>query len=97
MLHVHLNEQDDRLDDDGMVKVCCVAAEVDDNLDESDRGERLRLREALGNVLDAPREWPLSGEIPLLQTEDTDPGAAACNTPSIATKSDSASVRTSAD
>ena len=97
VLHVHLNEQDDRLDDDGMVKVCCVAAEVDDNLDESDRGERLRLREALGNVLDAPREWPLSGEIPLLQTEETDPGAAACNTPSIATKSDSASVRTSAD
>jgi CHASE2 domain-containing sensor protein len=79
-LHVHLNEHDDRLDDDGLVKVSALAAEIDDDADASDRGERLRLREALGNVLDAPEEWPLSAENPLLLPEETRSGAAACDT-----------------
>jgi len=79
-LHVHLNEHDDRLDDDGLVKVSALAAEIDDDADASDRGERLRLREALGNVLDAPEEWPLSAEDPLLLPEETRSGAAACDT-----------------
>jgi CHASE2 domain-containing sensor protein len=81
-LHVHLNEHDDRLDDDGVVKVCTLAAEIDDDADASDRGERLRLREALGNVLDSPREWPLSAENPFLQGDEPRAGAAACDTPS---------------
>ncbi len=59
-LHVHLNEYDLRLDNDGAVLACVVAARIDDGLDASDRGERLRLREVLGAVLDSPREWPLT-------------------------------------
>jgi|GEM_PF-620924 len=58
-LHVQLNQYDDHLDDDGTVKVCVVAAEIDDDRDSSDRGERLRLREVLGRVLNSPTEWPL--------------------------------------
>jgi len=78
-LYAHLNEHDDRLDDDGTVKVCAVAAEIDDNADDSDRGERLRLREALGNALDRQEEWPLSAENPLLQEYAQRAGASACN------------------
>jgi len=59
-LHIHFNAHDDRLDDDGVVRVSVVAAEIDDGLDASDRGERLRLREVLGQALNSPREWPLS-------------------------------------
>ncbi|MCY7354926.1 MAG: hypothetical protein LH470_07610, partial [Lysobacter sp.] len=59
-LHVHLNEHDLRLDNDGVVLVCVMAAQIDDGLDASDRGERLRLREALGQLLDSPQEWPLA-------------------------------------
>ena len=61
-LHVHLNEHDIRLDDDGTVLVCVIAAHIDDGLDASDRGERLRLREVLGSVLNSPREWPLRAQ-----------------------------------
>lgn len=78
-LYVHLNEHDDRLDDDGTVKVCAIAAEIDDDSDGSDRGERLRLREALGNALDRQEEWPLSAENPLLQETAQRAGVPACN------------------
>ncbi|KGQ20704.1 Chase2 sensor protein [Lysobacter dokdonensis DS-58] len=77
--HDHLNAHDDRLDDDGTVKVCMVASEVDDDLDDSDRGERLRLREALGNALDRQQEWPLSRENPFMQSDALQAGVAACN------------------
>ena len=84
-LYVHLNEYDDRLDDDGTVKVSVVAAQIDDNLDDSDRGERLRLREALGHVLDASDEWPLSAAntFDSINTGlSTDlPGASTCASP----------------
>lgn len=59
-LHVHLNEHDDRLHNDGVIKVCVVTARIDDGRDASDRGERLRLREVLGRVLNSPLEWPLA-------------------------------------
>ncbi len=59
-LYRHLNAHDDRLDDDGSVMVCVVAAEIDDGRDDSQRGERLRLRELLGQDLNEPAEWPLS-------------------------------------
>jgi CHASE2 domain-containing sensor protein len=92
-LHVHLNEYE-HLDDDGMVKVCSVAAEIDDDLDDSDRGERLRLREALGRLLDANREWPLSARNTLIhevedaaETDIATPGEIACTAPSAATAS----------
>ena len=58
-LHAQFNIHDDRLDDDGTIKVSVVAAAIDDDRDNSDRGERLRLREVLGRVLNAPDEWPL--------------------------------------
>lgn len=82
-LHVHLNAHDDRLEDDGTVWVSAVRAEVDDNADESDRGERLRLRETLGHVLDANTEWPLSRNNTLFQT-DISQGETECFTSSVA-------------
>ncbi|MDB6164644.1 MAG: hypothetical protein JWL98_2076, partial [Xanthomonadaceae bacterium] len=63
-LHAQFNEHDDRLDDDGTIKVSVVAAAIDDDRDNSDRGERLRLREVLGRVLNAEEEWPLRAENP---------------------------------
>jgi CHASE2 domain-containing sensor protein len=78
-LYDHLNTHNDRLDDDGTVKVCVVTSELDDNLDDSHRGERLRLREALGNALDREEEWPLSREIPFMQPDEPRAGAAACD------------------
>jgi len=59
LLHADFNAYDEHLDDDGMVKVCMVSAEIDDDRDNSDRGERLRLREVLAHVLDSSDEWPL--------------------------------------
>ena len=82
--HVHLND----------CEVCSVAAEIDDDLDDSDRGERLRLREALGRLLDANREWPLSARNTLIhevkdaaETDIATPGEIACTAPSAATAS----------
>ncbi|UHQ19446.1 CHASE2 domain-containing protein [Lysobacter sp. KIS68-7] len=76
-LYRHLNEADDRLDDDGTVKVCVIAAEIDDDI-EGAYGERMRLREALGHALDLSGEWPLSAENPLLQGSEPQAGASAC-------------------
>lgn len=45
--------------DRGMVRVCVVAARIDDQMDEDTRGERMRLRELLGQDLNANEEWPL--------------------------------------
>jgi len=59
-LYARLNEHDERLDDDGHVRVCVVAAAIDDGDDDSARGERLRLRELLGQDLNHREEWPLS-------------------------------------
>jgi len=81
-LHAHLNAHDDRLDDDGTVKACIVASEIDDDADDSDRGERLRLREALGHALDAQPEWPLSAENTFMQSDEPRAGAPECNTAS---------------
>lgn len=66
-LHAVLNAHDQRLDDDGKVYVCAVAAEIDDRNDDSTRGERLRLRELLGRDLNEPHEWPLSASNPLIR------------------------------
>jgi adenylate cyclase len=77
-LHIHLNAHDDRLDDDGVVRVSVVAAEIDDGLDASDRGERLRLREVLGRALNTPQEWPLSASNAFTSTNPSSPGGRAC-------------------
>ncbi len=79
-LHAHFNEYE-HLDDDGVIKVCAIAAEIDDELDGSDRGERLRLREAIGNVLDASLEWPLSASNTLIHMDNAT-GESECTSPS---------------
>lgn len=68
-IHAQFNAYDDHLDDDGMVKVSVVAAEIDDDRDDSDRGERLRLREVLGRVLTSAHEWPLRAENSFIDSE----------------------------
>lgn len=68
-LYRYFNEQDERLDDDGSVLLCVVAAEIDDGRDDSQRGERMRLRELLGQDLNEPLEWPLSASNTFFKTE----------------------------
>jgi len=61
-----------------VVRVAVVAAEIDDGLDASDRGERLRLREVLGRALNTPQEWPLSACNTFTQVSPPPPGANPC-------------------
>lgn len=58
-LHRHLNGGDLRLEDYGRVLVCISVAEIDDDDDSTSRGERLRLRELLGQDLNNNDEYPL--------------------------------------
>ena len=59
-LYERLNEHTLRIDDQGMVRVAIAAAMIDDNIDDDNRGEQMRLRELLGQDLNANDEWPLS-------------------------------------
>ena len=59
LLYRNLNEGDLRLEDYGRVMVCISVAEIDDNDDSTSRGERLRLRELLGQDLNNNDESPL--------------------------------------
>jgi hypothetical protein len=59
-LERQLAEQDARLPDDGTVRVAFACTEIDDGNEDSDRGERVRLRDVVGRVLASPVEWPLS-------------------------------------
>jgi len=61
-LHAALNDTDERLDGSGQVMVCLSAAQIDDGDDDSLRGERLRLRELLGQDLNRRDEWPLAAD-----------------------------------
>jgi len=61
-LHAHLNEGDLRLQDYGRVMVCISVAEIDDDDDSTNRGERMRLRELLGQDLNATDESPLAAD-----------------------------------
>ncbi len=58
-LHRLLNAGDLRLEDYGRVLVCISVAEIDDDDDDTTRGERLRLRELLGQDLHNNDESPL--------------------------------------
>ena len=58
-LYRDLNEGDLRLEDHGRVMVCISVAEIDDDNDLTNRGERMRLRELLGQDLNATDEWLL--------------------------------------
>ncbi|MBS0228683.1 MAG: CHASE2 domain-containing protein [Proteobacteria bacterium] len=59
LLYRNLNEGDLRLEDYGRVMVCISVAEIDDDDDSTNRGERLRLRELLGQDLHNNDESPL--------------------------------------
>jgi hypothetical protein len=59
-LERQLAEQDARLPDDGSVRLTFACAEVDDSVEDSDRGKRLRLREVVGQVLASSTEVPLA-------------------------------------
>mgnify|MGYP003513244794 CR=1 FL=1 len=61
-LHHDLNQGDLPLDDHGRVMVCVSVAEIDDDDDRSSGGERMRLRELLGQDLNATDEWLLSAD-----------------------------------
>ncbi len=67
-LFLELEAHDQRLAADGCVRVCVVAAQIDDRHDESDRGERMRLRELLGHDLNAGDEWPLQARNSFVST-----------------------------
>lgn len=73
-LYRRLNEHSLRIDDHGMVRVCIAAAMIDDNIDDNERGERLRLRELLGQDLNASEEWPLSASNTYIHPKQHPPG-----------------------
>jgi adenylate cyclase len=59
-LERQLAEYDARLSDDGSVRLAFACAEIDDGADDSDRGERRRLRDLLGQAVAAASESPLA-------------------------------------
>jgi adenylate cyclase len=59
-LERQLAEYDARLSDDGSVRLAFACAEIDDGADDSDRGERRRLRDLVGQVVAAASESPLA-------------------------------------
>ena len=70
LLYQRLNEHTLRIDDQGMVRVAIAVAMIDDNIDDDNRGEQMRLRELLGQDLNANIEWPLSASNTYLNPED---------------------------
>lgn len=60
LIYQRLNEHTLRIDDQGIVRVAIAVAMIDDNIDDNNRGEQMRLRELLGQDLNANVEWPLS-------------------------------------
>ena len=59
-LERQLAEQDARLPDDGSVRVAFACTEIDDDNEDCDRGERVRLRDLVGRLLASSTEWPLA-------------------------------------
>ena len=62
LLYHSLNQGEHPLDEHGRVMLCISVAEIDDHHDGSNRGERMRLRELLGQDLNATDEYPLSAD-----------------------------------
>ncbi len=73
-LERQLAEYDARLPDDGSVRVACACAEVDDGVAGSDRGERLRLRELVGQVMNSSAESPLAQRTAFFDPTDVPEG-----------------------
>ena len=63
-LHAHLAGHEELLPDDGSVRIACVVARVADDDAETEcvTTARIRVCEALGDVLRAPRERPLRAQ-----------------------------------
>lgn len=61
-LYHDLNRGDLPLDAHGRVMVCISVAQIDDHDDSTSRGERMRLRELLGQDLNASEEFRLSAD-----------------------------------
>jgi CHASE2 domain-containing sensor protein len=59
-LERQLAEHDARLPDDGSVRLAFACTEIDDAAADSTAGERLRLRDLVGQVLASSTEWPLA-------------------------------------
>ena len=68
-LYQHLNDHTIGIEDEGMVRVAGAIAMIDDNIDDNTRGEQMRLRELLGQDLNANDEWPLSASNTYLNPE----------------------------
>lgn len=62
LLHRDLNRGELRLEDHGKVMVCTCVALIDDDDDSTHRGERMRLRELLGQDLNASDEVQLRAD-----------------------------------
>jgi len=73
-LERQLAEYDTRLPDDGSVRLAFACAEIDDGNDDSDRGERRRLRDLVGQVVAASTESPLARRAAFFDRKDVSSG-----------------------
>ena len=73
-LERQLAEYDARLSDDGSVRLAFACAEIDDGADDSDRGERRRLRDLVGQVVAAASESPLAQRTVFFDPADVSSG-----------------------
>jgi adenylate cyclase len=73
-LERQLAEYDARLSDDGSVRLAFACAEIDDGAADSDRGERRRLRELVGQVVAATSESPLARRTAFFDPADVSSG-----------------------
>ena len=73
-LEQQLAEYDARLPDDGSVRLAFACAEIDDGADDSDRGERRRLRDLVGQAVAATGESPLARRTVFLDPADASSG-----------------------
>jgi len=73
-LERQLAEYDARLPDDGSVRLAFACAEIDDGNDDSDRGERRRLRDLVGQAVAASTESPLARRAAFFDCTDDSSG-----------------------
>jgi hypothetical protein len=73
-LERQLAAYDERLPDDGSVRIAFACAEIDDGAADTDRGERRRLRELVGQVVAAAAESPLARRAAFVDHRDVSPG-----------------------
>ena len=73
-LERQLAEHDARLPDDGSVRVAFECAEIDDDVEDCDRGERRRLRELVGQVVASATDWPLAQRAAFFSPMDVSSG-----------------------